>query len=154
MRSVGAGTWGVGILLAAAVALTGCAAPDSKGGFGLGTLQPSSADAAFASAGATPAELHGALAVESNGCFTWRSDDDTDGAWLVWPDGALDDADGVVLPDGRRVADGAALHGTGAVVALADLPDGSAADSYFGSFGGFCDADRRGVLVLADVSAE
>lgn len=138
--------------VAAVVALSsGCSASDSEAGFGLPTLDPEEAASAAASAGSQEQSVNGALAVESNGCFTWRSDDDADGAWLVWPDDASQDADVVVLGDGRRLTDGDPVAGSAVLVTLADLPDGGNSDSYFGSFGGFCDAGARGVLVVTEI---
>ena len=39
----------------------------------------------------------------------------------------------------------------GAPVAVANLPLGTDDQSYFGSFGPFCDADDHGVLVVTEV---
>ncbi|MEU1970369.1 hypothetical protein ABZ477_01795 [Microbacterium sp. NPDC019599] len=143
------------LALAALVAvISGCSEAESEAGFGLPTLDSEEAAAVAQSAGVPAGSVGGALAVESNGCFTWRSDDEADGAWLVWPDDARQDGDAVVLGEGARITDGARIAGSGAVVSLADLPDGANADSYFGSFGGFCDADSRGALVLLEVAPE
>ena len=139
---------GVGALLM----LGGCAG--SEAGFGLPTLDDQDAGSAIGASGSAAQPRSGHLLVESNGCFTWRADNATrpeDGAWIVWPADARQDADVVVLGSGERIADGAALDAVGASVDLGDLPEGANADSYFGSFGGFCDAAERGVLVLTSV---
>lgn len=143
--------------IASIIALSGCAGrpDDFEAGFGLGTLDSEDATSALESAGVEQQNLSGALAVAPSGCFTWSSDEgahSADGAWLVWPADARPDGDGVVLGDGRRVADGDRIGASGALVTLSDLPDGANRDSYFGAFGGFCNADERGVLVLVEVS--
>lgn len=94
------------------------------------------------------------MAVESNGCFTWRAPDETeaDSASIVWPEDARQDGAEVVLGSGERVGDGDRLDAVGAIVRLSDLPDGATDSSYFASFGQFCGADERGVLVLTQVS--
>ncbi|GAA2980585.1 hypothetical protein GCM10010460_15260 [Microbacterium terrae] len=128
---------------------TGCSDPGARAGFGLPTLDPPDAEEI---AGTAAEQLYGAVAVESNGCFTWRADEpgsDPDGAWIVWPDGAHQDDDEVVLATGE-VGDGDPVAAIGAVVEVDDLPGGSNADSYFGSFARFCGADETGVLVLTE----
>jgi hypothetical protein len=144
----------VATTIASMIALCGCAGglDDSEGGFGLGTLDADSADAALASAGVDPVNRSGALSVASNGCFMWSSDDDADGAWLVWPAEARQSDDGVILGDGEQVGDGDRLEAIGSLVALSDLPDGGNPDSYFGAYGGFCGAGERGVLVIVGVA--
>ena len=148
----------VSILLlggAVLISLTGCSS--SEAGFGLPVLDDAQAESVLAGADADVEPTSGNLAVESNGCFTWRSGSDdaahADRAWIVWPDDARQDGAEVVLGSGARIGEGAALDVVGAVVALADLPDGNTDDSYFGSFGGFCGADERGVLVVRDIEA-
>lgn len=148
MRDAAAGVF----VAATMVLLSGCAS--DEGGFGLPTLDAQDAEAAIASGAAVARSVTGALEVEANGCFTWTGDADEDGTWIVWPADAEQDADVVVLGSGRRVADGDALDAVGAVVELDDLPDGTNPDSYFGSFGGFCDAAERGVLVLTEARAD
>ena len=142
---------GVTMIVVVAAALAGCApgGADAEGGFGLPTLSESDAAAIVAEG----SSVEGALAVEANGCFTLAQTDDAaaEGAWIVWPDGARQDGAEVVLASGDRVGEGALLVGVGAAVALSDLPDGGSRDSYFGSFGRFCGADERGVLVLTGV---
>jgi hypothetical protein len=58
----------------------------------------------------------------------------------------------VVLDSGERVGHGDAIEVIGARATIAELPQGSSPDSYFGSFGGFCSADESGVMVLKDVT--
>lgn len=143
-------TWGLAAV-AMLVALAGCASTEA--GFGLPTL--SAATAAGILGGSSPSTVHGTLRTASNGCFLWAGEQGSaeDGAWIVWPDAASEDADVVVLSGAERVRDGDALTAVGAVVRLADLPDGAEQSSYFGSFGRFCAADERGVLVLTEVRA-
>ena len=139
----------VGIALAA---LCGCASDEA--GFGLPVLDADDAQAAIASGAAEQASLAGTLRVESNGCFTWSDAsgaEDLDGAWIVWPAEARQDGDAVVLGSGARVGENDDIDVVGAAVELDDLPDGANHDSYFGSFGGFCDAGEHGVLVLTEV---
>jgi hypothetical protein len=146
---------GAVVLVSVAVAaLSGCASTEA--GFGLPVLDADDAQAAIATGSAEPASQAGTLHVESNGCFTWMAASETDagnGAWIVWPADARQDADVVVLGSGARVGEDDDLEVEGAVVALEDLPDGATPDSYFGSFGGFCDAGQRGVLVLTEALA-
>ena len=134
------------------VVLSGCSS--SEVGFGLPTLSPSDASAAIASGGAEPGPVSGELAVESNGCFSWSTGEGTVRPWVVWPDDAKHDGDGVILGSGERVAAGAELEGIGAEVELADLPHAENPDSYFASFGTFCAADDTGVLVLTEVAPD
>lgn len=144
-------------MIVAGSMLVGCSstsAPD-EGGFGLGTLTAQDAQAALARAGVTPESLHGMLKVRGDGCFTW-SGESGDGAWIVWPDAAdadRDDGGRVVLAGGEVVSDGSALSAEGALIALDDLPEGGNQDSYFGAYGGFCDADSEGVMLLTTVTA-
>lgn len=133
------------VLLAGACALAGCAAdPGSEAGFGLPTFDPDP--------GVATTPIEGSLVVEANGCFTLDSDGFGDGGWIVWPATARQDGADVVLDSGARLGDGDTLVGEGAVLALADLPAGGNPDSFFGSFGGFCDAGERGVVVLVEVT--
>jgi hypothetical protein len=130
--------------------LSGCAS--SEVGFGLPTLDASAASAAIADGDAEPRPVSGTLAVESNGCFTWSTGEGADRLWVVWPDDARQDGDGVILGSGERIVAGSELEGLGANVELADLPGGGNSDSYFASFGTFCSADATGVLVLTQVA--
>lgn len=138
------------VLVLACAALTGCAG-SSEAGFGLPTL--SSADAAHALGGTHPATLHGKLRTDSNGFFLWAGTSGTpeDGAWIVWPDSAAQDAAGVVVDSSQRLRDGDAVTAVGAVAAFDDLPEAADHVSYFGSFGRFCGAPGRGILVLTRV---
>ena len=140
--------------LSALMWLTGCGSSSSQAGFGLLVLDSSDAGAAIASGSAASGSHAGTLTVESNGCFTWHATDEAeaDSAWIVWPEGARQDGAEVVLGSGEHAADGDALDAVGAIVSLADLPDGATDSSYFASFGQFCGADERGVLVLTEVS--
>lgn len=127
----------------------------SEAGFGLPTLDEGDASTTIAAAAARAEPIAGRLVVERNGCFTWRSTDGdqaADGAWIVWPEGSRQVGDEVVLESGVRVLYGDLIEAVGAVVALDDLPDGGGEDSYFGSFGLFCDAPDRGVVVLTEAA--
>ena len=146
------------VLLAVAglATLNGCApAPSSaEGGFGLPRLP-----AAEAAGIATDAErLEGALQVGPNGCFLFAVPGDSaapaHGTWIVWPETAEQDGAAVVLADGTRLGDGDALTGAGEVVGFEMLPDGVSDSSYFGSFGRFCGADERRVLVLTSATTD
>ncbi len=146
-RGAGAGI----IAVVALAALAGCASTEA--GFGLPTLETADAETAISTGSAEPGSLTGALHVESNGCFTWTAANDTDeadGAWIIWPAGGRQDGDAVVLGSGARVGEGGDLEAVGAVVALDDLPQGENHDSYYVSFGEYCGADERGVLVLTE----
>lgn len=157
--------WAVPAAVLGTLLLAGCA--DDRGeamaGFGLGELSAEDAADVFVSAGVSPGAMTGRLVVEQNGCFTWAGAEagsaagsDVSGAWIVWPESAERDperGDGVVLDGEERVGDGADLEGTGALVALEDLPGGTNADSYFASFGAYCAADAHGVIVLTAVSS-
>ena len=134
------------------VFLSGCTS--SEAGLGLPVLSTSDAEAAIAAGDAEPGPVSGTLAVEPNGCFTWNSGEGADRPWVVWPDDARHDGDGVILGSGERIVAGAELDGVGADVELADLPDGRNPDSYFASFGTFCSADVTGVLVLTRVATD
>ena len=143
-------------MIVAASMLTGCGAGGGdEAGFGLGELAPEDARAVLDRAGVTARPLQGALRVRDDGCFTWAGDE-ADGAWIVWPDVVQADPDDgarVVLVGGQMVSDGAALSARGALVGLAELPDGRNPDSYFGAYGRFCGADSGGVMLLSDVAA-
>lgn len=138
----------------AVLVLAGCSPVSDEAGFGLGDLSPQDRAEVLTSAGVSARALDGTLSVAGNGCFRWRGDVGDD-AWIVWPDSAQPDrTDGaaVSLDDGSTVTDGSRLHGSGALVALDDLPAGADPDSYFGSFGRFCGAGDSGVIVLAEVT--
>lgn len=136
--------------------LAGCAGEaNDEGGFGLPVLSAGSAQEVLTGARAMVQAREGVLSVQDDGCFTWAGAGDADGAWIVWPESAQPDPDDgglVVLDGGASVGDGSKLTARGGLVDLGDLPDGANADGYFGSFGGFCGADERGVLVLLDVT--
>jgi hypothetical protein len=134
------------------VFLSGCTS--SEAGFGLPTLDASGASAAVAEGDVEPGPVAGTLAVESNGCFTWSTGEAADRPWVVWPDDARQDGDGVILGSGERIVAGSELEGVGAKVELADLPGGSNPDSYFASFGTYCSADEAGVLVLTRIATD
>jgi hypothetical protein len=134
--------------------LTACANSSSEAGFGLPVLDSSDAAAAIDSGSMASGSHAGTLTVERNGCFTWHAGNEAeaDSVWIVWPEGARQDGAVVVLSSGERVSGGDALEAVGAIVSLADLPDGATDSSYFASFGSFCHADQRGVLVMTEVS--
>lgn len=135
--------------------LAGCSEIAPEGGFGLPTLSDADVRSVASARGTALTISAGTLRVESNGCFTFEDAEATDGrrAWIVWPDTAHQDGDEVVLGSGARLGSGDDLSGTATAVDLSDLPDGSSASSYFGSFGRFCDADTRGVIVFADIGS-
>jgi len=140
------------VLAAAALVASLGACADDEAGLGLPTLSPDEADALV---GTSVENATGALHVESNGCFSWRAGDaaaDADAPWIVWPEGFEQDDDGVLLAGGGRAAEGTAMTVSGVLVLLDALPDGATPDSYLGSFGRFCHADERGVIVLTDVT--
>lgn len=133
--------------------LVGCSGMETEAGFGLPTLSDAEAKSVTSAHGSAPTIAVGTLTVESNGCFTLEGSDAADGrrAWIVWPDGAHQDGDVVVLGSGARVGSGNDLSGHATRVDLSDLPGGDSESSYFGSFGRFCGADANGVVVFADV---
>lgn len=124
-----------------AVMLVGCS--DTTGGFGLPTESPAQPIPG------TRTELAGTLHVESDGCFTWEG---TDGAhrWVVWPRGAGQDlTDGArVRVAGRVIGEGDAVAGSGMLADASVLPQWVDESSYFGSFGRFCGAGTRGIVVF------
>ena len=106
-------------------------------------------------AAANRVNLSGSIGVDRKGCFTWVSvdaDDPLNGSWIVWPDGTRQEDDEVVLPSGKHLGAGDTVAAVGAPVAVANLPLGTDDQSYFGSFGQFCDADDHGVLVVTEVT--
>lgn len=140
---------GIVVLAVGVFVMSGCASSSStEGGFGLPRLPGGEA----ASIAAEAERIEGALRVGPNGCFLFAVPGDSaspaHGTWIVWPDTAEGDGAEVVLADGTRLADGDELTVAGEVVELAALPDGASSESYFGSFGRFCGADERRVLVL------
>lgn len=137
IRRGAGGAIGVVLLLAACAPV----GDDSQAGFGL----PSVDDVPGPHEG-----VQGTLHVEQNGCFTLELDDDVR-PWAVWPPGAEHDGDHVVLPGGERVGEGAVLTGTGVLGPADLLPDWANQDSYFHSFGTFCAAEDRGVVLLVEV---
>ncbi|MGW8483767.1 hypothetical protein ACWGJP_11555 [Microbacterium sp. NPDC055903] len=146
-------SWSVlGMLL-----LTGCVGQGAdEGGFGLPELDAHDAAEVFVDAGVEPVPVAGGIVTLDNGCHTWSGQGSADGAWVVWPsDVGLDPEAGgaAVLADGTVVDEETVLSGAGALIELEQLPGGGNPDSYFSSFGSFCDAGERGVLVLAEVSA-
>jgi hypothetical protein len=131
------------VALAPLVLVAGCTGT-AEGGFGV-PRQP--ADAAV---DGPRAEVRGTVSVARNGCLML----DLGGGelrWIVWPSDQGDDQGQPVL-DGRPVADGDVLSGSGADVAADALPDWDQKDGYFASFGGFCSAERTGVVVFDDVA--
>ena len=141
----------IGVLVAA-IGLAGCGSDEA--GFGLPRLSANDAASVLDVGGRTLASVTGALNIESNGCFTWESDDaDSDGSWIVWPEDAAQDGGEVLLGSRERVGDGDQLSVNASTVLLDELPSGDDPDSYFGSFGHFCGADQRGVLLVTEVRA-
>lgn len=95
-------------------------------------------------------ELAGTLRVEGDGCFTW-ADGPAEPRWVVWPPSATHDGARVRLGDGTLLGDGDRLEGAGFLGGAEVLPEWDVADSYFRTFGDFCGADERGVVVLDKV---
>lgn len=131
-----------GVLL---LALTACTSPDDLGGFGLPAQPPDEP------VPGTRTDVRGTLRVESNGCFTLESEAGTR-RWIVWPSGLESDGDVVRLGGSDAAGDGDELTGVGAEVDPSALPQWENPDSYFYSFGTFCDADALGVIVLDEVA--
>jgi len=131
----------------AALALLPAACSGNEAGFGLPT-EP--ADETLAAA---RTDLSGTLHVESDGCFTWQGEDGLH-RWVVWPRGAGQDmSDGArVRVGGRLLGEGDEVAGSGTLAEASVLPGWSDENSYFGSFGRFCDADVRGIVVFHEVS--
>jgi hypothetical protein len=130
-------------LLALGLLLAGCGG-DDEAGFGL-PRQP--ADAPLAG---TRTEIRGTFHVESNGC--WTLDTGSGGhRWIVWPADQEDDMGQPVL-DGRVLADGDELRGTGAEGTTDVLPERGNPDGYWGSYSSFCSAEQTGIVVLDDVA--
>jgi hypothetical protein len=127
------------------LALAACSAVDHTAGLGLPTQPPDDP------VPGARADVGGTLRVESNGCFTLESDAG-DRRWIVWPAGFAADGDAVRLAGSQRAGDGDRLAGVGADVDASALPAWTDVDSYFHSFGVFCDADRLGVVVLDEVA--
>jgi hypothetical protein len=124
--------------------LAGCSSGSDEGGFGV-PKQP--ADAPLDGGRVT---ITGTVVVQSNGCIAL----DTgvgEPRWIVWPADQEDDMGQPVL-DGRVVADGDRLRGTGTQGPADVLPDWSNADSYFASYGTFCAAEETGIVALDDVA--
>lgn len=143
-------------LLPLALPIIACGADDTLGGFGLPQLDAADRAEVLTDAGASTGPVEGTLSILDDGCHTFSGTGPADGAWIVWPSGTAPvdgDKGQVRLVDGTTAVDGSALVGAGAVVTLADLPGGENQDSYFASFGTFCGADQRGVLVLEDAAS-
>ena len=146
------GSLSAGVCLLIVVALSGCAA---SVGFGAPTLTSAEADAVVRDAAANRVNLSGSIGVDRKGCFNWVSvdtDDPLNGSWIVWPDRTRQDDDEIVLPSGTHLGAGDTITAAGAPVAVANLPLGTDDQSYFGSFGQFCDEDDHGVLVVTEVT--
>jgi hypothetical protein len=130
--------------VAALVLMAGCTDSGDEGGFGV-PRQP--ADAPISG---LRAEVRGTVSVAGNGCLMLEVGSGEQ-RWIVWP-ADQDDDHGQPVLDGRRVADGDVLSGSGAEVPADALPEWDQQDSYFASFGGFCSAGRTGVVVFDDVA--
>lgn len=131
----------------ALLALAGCGAlGDAEVGFGVPRQNQ------IDEVTAERAPVNGTVVDAGNGCLQ-RAMEDGSHPWIVWPPNAGpghadEDFESAVEVEGVEYGDGSPVTGVGALVTLADLPCGSNADSYFGSFGGFCDAAETGVVVL------
>ena len=132
-----------GTVVAITLLLAGCGDTGDEGGFGV-PRQP--ADAPLPG---TRTELRGTVQVESNGCLTLDTGRG-EPRWIIWP-AEQEDHLGQPVLDGRAVEDGDELAGTGAVTSADVLPDWPNPDGYFGSYGAFCAAGRKGIVVLDDV---
>ena len=130
-------------LLVLALLLAGCSG-DNEGGFGV-PKQP--ADAPLDGGRIA---ISGTVVVQSNGCLTLDTGDGVP-RWIVWPADQEVDMGQPVL-DGRVVADGDRLRGSGTKGPAGVLPDWSNADSYFASYGAFCSAEESGIVALDDVA--
>jgi uncharacterized protein YfaP (DUF2135 family) len=129
---------------AALLLLAGCGDAGSEGGFGV-PRQP--ADAPLVG---TRTEIRGTVRVEANGCLTLDTGNRA-ARWIVWPAGQEEEQGQPVLA-GRVVADGDEVTGSGAEMSAAVLPGWSNDSSYFRSYGSFCAAGERGIVVLDDVA--
>jgi hypothetical protein len=142
-----ANRWSPAAGIAALVVLAGCTAPvDDEGGFGVPRVP------ADARRDAGPTEIRGTLRVADDGCLTLETGSGQR-RWIVWPTDQDGDHGHPVL-DGRVVADGDILVGSGAEVPGDALPGWMRSDGYFVSFGEFCSAGETGVVVLEDVALE
>ncbi len=128
----------------AAVALTGCAAPDdSEGGMGLPVVEWLDAPATGGSA------VTGVLRVADNGCFHLESGEEH--FFVVWPDGFKHDGAQVRTGDGTVIADGDEVSGTGTVLPHADAVEAAGGDSQLGQAIAYC-AEGTDILVLTTVT--
>lgn len=137
------------------VSICGCSG-STHSGYGLPTLAPEAQRQVLEDSGRSPVSLDGSLRIESNGCMT-LDDSSLTGevqAWIIWPDTAHQDGDAVILDSGSKLVDGDSIGGAGAYIDLTALPDAAEASSYFASFGRFCDAAERGVVLLTEVDAQ
>ena len=132
-----------GLVGTAVLLLAGCGVTGDEAGFGV-PRQPAGPPLA-----GTRTEIRGTVRVESNGCLTLDTGSG-ERRWIVWPAGQEENQGRPAL-DGRLVTDGDELTGTGSVVSADALPDWSYRDSYFGSYGAFCGAGQKGIVVLDDV---
>ena len=134
----------VGVVALTALVLCGCTSESDEAGFGV-PKQP--ADAPLAG---PRTEIRGTFHVESNGCWTLDTGSG-EHRWIVWPADQEDDMGQPVL-DGRVVADGDELSGTGAEASVDALPEQGTPDGYWGSYSSFCSAAQTGIVILDDVA--
>lgn len=132
-------------LVGALAACSGDDPDEALAGYGLPT------QSAGATTTAPRTTIEGVLRVASNGCFDLELPDGRE-PWVIWPDGAAQD-DVHVLLGNDSWTDGDALVGVGAVVPADALEDWSSTDGYIHSFGDFCEAGERGVVVLDTVAS-
>lgn len=147
MRARQAMAWLV-LMGAVPAALAACSGEEPSDGFGVPTV-------AFEEAVEAAAEpVEGTVAVRANGCFDLELPDG-EVRWIVWPEGTRlgDDGDQLVVRD-LLVRDGDAISGTGALAGAEVLPGWEDPDSYFASFGTFCEAQEYGVVVLDEVTLD
>lgn len=142
-------------VVAAVLALTGCARGLADDGIGGGLVTIASDDVAGE---AVPFE--GELLLDHQSCMLARLTAPAGGTtdrWVVWPTGAElytnqqdagspESREGAVI-DGERFVNGERVRGTGYVVGLEALPSEGAYDQR----GRYCDAQDRGVLVIAEI---
>ncbi|MBD3941196.1 hypothetical protein IF188_05720 [Microbacterium sp. NEAU-LLC] len=134
------------------VGICGCSV-STESGFGLPTLAAEARHLVLEASDRSPVPLDGDLRIEPSGCMTFDDgsrDEDTH-AWIIWPDTAHQDGESVVLDSGSTLTQGDHIEGAGAYIDLGALPDAADSSSYFASFGRYCGAAARGVVLMTEV---
>jgi hypothetical protein len=144
----------IGVVFAAllAVSATGCGRDEALTGMGLPTLP------ADATVDGDPVSFQGVVDVGPTGCLMVGLTDPTGTAitrWALWPRGSEQvfgngSAGNSALVDGATYGDGDRITGTGRLVDLSALPDGSS--GRLQGQGRYCDAVDGGVLVIDDLA--